>query len=307
MCRTDPQRGPRWPVRPSIALFAALFLPGCATPGRMPAREDASAASAAAPILTLDPNAVWTAAYNHLVELGPASIAYLMRQPALTQPAAPDNLAVLLHTSLVRLLANPATSPPPLSATCLETTLGMVYFDLKVQGRRLGTVVWPQSARFTTWPALYPARFDHAAAAGVDLEADRQALRAWWAAQQANPAAAVANRRLEPQNRHLWRLLARRYVDRWEYAPESTIVLCGAPPRGPALLELSTEDYNLVRAACIWLGSLPERAVQDRLIELVGSPLPIVAHNARFALRFSPDPRIRAVLERYEARGQERD
>ena len=230
-----------------------------------------------------------------------------MRQPTLTQPAAPDNLAVLLHTSLVRLLANPATSPPPLSATCLETTLGLVHFDLKVRGQRVGTVVWPQSARFATWPALYPADFDHAAAAGVDLEADRRALRAWWAAQQDNPAAAVVNRRLEPQNRHLWRLLARRYVDRWEYAPETTIVLCGAPPRGPALLEISTEDYNLVRAACVWLGSSPERVVQDRLIELVGSPSPIVAHNARFALRYSPDARIRAVLGRYEANGHDRD
>jgi hypothetical protein len=168
-------------------------------------------------------------------------------------------------------------------------------------------VVLPQSDRPATWPALYPADFDHAAGASVDLEADRRALRAWWAAQQANPAAALVNRQLEPQHQHLWRLLARRYVDRWEYAPESTVVRCVAPPRGPALLDIPTADYNLVRAACVWLGSLPDQRVQDRLIELVGSPLPIVAHNARLALLYSPDPRIRALLERYEVNGRDRD
>ena len=105
----------------------------------------------------------------------------------------------------------------------------------------------------------------------------------------------------------MWRLLARRYADQWDYAPESTAVLCGAPPRGPPLLEIPTEDYNLVRAACVWLGSSSDNAVQERLIELVGNPSPIVAHNARFALRYSPDPRIRAVLERYATDERERD
>ena len=66
------------------------------------------------------------------------------------------------------------------------------------------------------------------------------------------------------------------------------------------MIRLICRDYNLVRAVCIRLGSSAEPTVQERLIEMVGSVSPVVAYNARYALRFSRDPEIRAVLERYE-------
>lgn len=59
----------------------------------------------------------------------------------------------------------------------------------------------------------------------------------------------------------------------------------------------ATEDYNLVRAACLWLVQRAE--AEERLIERVASPSEVVAHNARFALLHSPNPSIRAAVERY--------
>jgi hypothetical protein len=79
-------------------------------------------------------------------------------------------------------------------------------------------------------------------------------------------------------------------------------VLCGEPPRAPALFDLPTWDYNLVRATCIWLGTQRDATIEARLVELVASPDTTLAHNALFALRYSRNERIRAVLKRYEAR-----
>ncbi len=278
-----------------------LFIAGCLAPGSALSSREREIAGAAQAILTLDPNAVWTEQFNHLVSYGPASIAYLVRQPALTRPAAPDDLRALLHTSLVRLLADPATAPPHLSASCLETSLGLLHFDLKVQGQGLGTIVITDPAEVSAWHALYPADFDHARAAQIDVEADRQALCEWW---RTRGAAGGAARRLEPQTAHLWRVLERRYADTWEYQPEPRTILCATGQPGGTLLAIPTVDYNIVRAACIWLGTSADAAVERRLIESVGSPSPVVAQNARFALRFSRNPQIRAVLERFDAQAR---
>jgi hypothetical protein len=285
-----------------LALWAVLLgaVSGCLSPRLSPAASDSVVAAAARPILALDADAVWTEAYNRLVELGPASIDYLIRQPAMTQPAAPDDLGVLLHTSLVRLLADPAAGPPRLSASCLETTLEVLHFDLRVKSRPLGTIVVAEGSMPSAWHDLYPADFDHALAGQIDLEADRQALCDWWRTRRNHGGPLVTTGRLEPQAKYLWPLLSRRYADRWEYQPETRAVLCAAPPRGPALLEIRAADYNLVRGACIWLGSSSDPAVQAGLIDSAGSPSPVVAHNARFALGHSPDERIRRVLRRYE-------
>ncbi len=296
---------PHGPRCARLAVLAAglFLLSGCLAPDASVSLIERAVADAARPILTLDPDTVWTHSYNRLVELGSASIAGLLRQPAMTQPAAPDDLEVLLHTSLIRLLADAGSSPPRLSARCLEATFGLVHFDLKVQGRRVGVIVLPPGARPRTWPDLYPADFDHAVADRIDLEADRQALQEWWRRCGSDRDRAVTARPLEPQTQFLWPLLARRCADLWEYRPDWGAVLCTAPPRGPALLEVPTVDYNLVRAACIWLGSSSDPAVQSELIELVGSPLSVVAHNARLALRYCPDERIQAVLRRHAPTG----
>lgn len=285
----------------AIACAAMLCLvPGCALSDR-PSIADSRAAEAARPILMLDPNANWTAAYNRLIELGPAALEFLMNQPEMTHRAAPDDLGVLLHASLARLLADPATAPRHVNTSCLETTLGLLHFDVKVTGHKIGTIVMAQGRLPRTWPELYPADFDHALAAQIDVEADRRALREWWLAHRQRSAPVVTTRRLLPRAENLWRLLARRPADRWEYQPEPGVVLCATGPEGPALFDLGTVDYNLVRAACIWLGSARDPEVVRELIELVGNPLPVVAYNARFALRFSPDERIRALLKKYDA------
>lgn len=286
----------------TLALTSCL-VSGCLAPGPARTPRQQSVADAARPILTMDPDAVWTDAYNRLVDQGESSIDYLMRQPALTRPAAPDDLQVLLHLSLVRLLADPRSRPPRLSASCLETTLGVLHFDLKAGGQRLGTAVLPLSATPRAWHELYPADFDHAVAASIDLEADRRALRGWWRAARARSSPPVTAPRLRPSAGWLWRLLPRRLADRWEYQPEPRALHCVLPVRDRALIDMPTRDYNLVRAACIWLGASSEPNVQRQLIELVASPSPIVAHNARFALHYSPDERIRSVLKRYAGAG----
>lgn len=283
------------------ALVATLALPllfGCLAPGHPLTARQRAIADAARPILTLAPDAVWTDCYNQLLALGPDSLTYLMSQPAMTRPAPPDDLSVLMHTSLVRLLANPAHAPR-LTAGALETTLGVLYFEPKAVGRPLGTVVIPEPATPCAWHDLYPAEFNHAAAAVIDLEADRRALVAWWQLHRGHPAALLATARLEPRPDDLWRVLDRRYADRWQYAPDPRPVRCSFPPRGEALLDLATYDYNLVRAACIWLAAADEPAIRRYLIELVGSRSEIVAYNARFALRRCPDERIRSLLEHY--------
>ena len=222
-----------------------------------------------------------------------------MQRPEMTRPAAPDDLGVLIHTSLIRILAGPQSGAPRLSATCFETTLDLLYFDLKVDGAPLGTVVIPPETIPRTWPDLYPASFDHQRAAQIDLEADRQALRQWWLARRDVPETLVTNRRLQPRPKQLWRLLGRRYADRWFYQPELRAVLCSLSPKEPTLLNLPTADYNLARAACIWLGVCPSAEVEAHLIELLAAPSLVVAHNARFALSHSRNEQIQSVLQRY--------
>lgn len=286
-------------------LVAWSLLPGCAVPSRRPAPLEQFAAAAARPILALDPNANWTECFNTLVDLGPVSLAYLMKQPAMTRRAAPDDLAVLMHTSLLRLLIS-GSDAPTLSTTTLETTLGILHFDLKVGGERIGTLVMAEPAPPRAWHDLYPADFNHDRAAAVDVEADRATLRAWWARHAQSDVIPMA-RPLRPRPVHLWRLLGRRYADGWLYQPEPQAMLCGGPSRDPVPLRLVTYDYNLVRAVCIWLGSHPDREVQDRLIGLVASRSRTIAHNARFALRCARDERIRAAVERYDNRDEGHD
>lgn len=70
----------------------------------------------------------------------------------------------------------------------------------------------------------------------------------------------------------------------------------------PAMFFEPTADYNLVRAACLWLADQPD--AEALLIERVGSHSEIVAHNARFALAHSRDPGIRAAVGRYNRSSQ---
>ncbi len=285
----------------SVCLAAGLLLgglAGCVTPAGPDVRRELAVEAAARPLLEMHPDANWTACYNHLVEIGPASIEYLVSQPIMHRPAAPDDLRVMLHTSLLRLLAKPAAAPR-LSATCFETTLDLLHFDPKVRGRGLGEVRLPTTRLPTAWHDLYPADFDHSLAAEIDPEADRQAMLRWWEVHRGQPALLLTQRRLRPRAAYLWAVLPRRYADAWMYGLKPEIFLCAQPPAGAALLRGKTCDYNLVRAACIWLASSEAPGVQRELIELVAHPSPIVAYNARFALQYSPDPRIRELLKRY--------
>lgn len=292
-----PRRGAPGLLASALAALCAGALPGCA-PGRPgPTALEREIAAAARPILTMDPDAEWTGCYNRLLELGPASVAWLAEHPTLARPAAPDDLRVLAHASLMRLLIHPALRPH-LTVTCLETTLDVLHFDVKVGGERLGTVVWPPGTPVAGWPDLFPADFDHRLAGRIDLEADRQTLRRWW--RRYRDRVLVLAPPLRPQAGYLWPVLTRRCADRWSYEPAARTVRCGWEPAGPVLLRQPTCDYNLVRAACIWLGGSDEPGVRERLIELVADPAPVVAYNARFALRFAPDPRIRDLLERYK-------
>ena len=245
------------------------------------------------------PDANWTACYNRLLELGPASVDYLVSRPIMHRVAAPDDMRVMLHTSILRLLANPATAPR-LSVNCFETTLDVLHFNPKVRGRALGAVRMPTERMPEAWHDLYPADFDHALAREIDVEADRRTMLSWWQARQGESAPAFARRRLQPWADHLWPVLSRRYADVWTYDVRPEVILCSWPPGRSALFRGTTHDYNLVRAVCIWLGSSDLPTTQERLIELVAHPSEVVAYNARFALRHSRDPRIREVLERYK-------
>ena len=288
----------------SVSLVVWGTLSGCAASIRHSTGVE-QAAAAARPILNLDANANWTECLRALAELGPASVAYLMERPAMTRRAAPDDLCVLMHTSLTRLLIQ-GPDAPPLSANALETTLGILHLDLKVRGERIGTIVMPEPTPPRAWHELYPADFNHELAARIDVEGDRTALREWWDRHRSSGVIPVA-RPTRPRPAHLWRLLDRRYADGWLYQPEPGTVLCGDALREPVLLQLVTYDYNLVRAVCIWLGSRPDGDVRDRLIGLVAHASRTIAHNARFALQFAPDPRIRNAIERHENRAEQRN
>jgi hypothetical protein len=251
------------------------------------------------PILRLNGDADWTAAFNRLSARGAETVGRLMRTPALAQPCAPDSLDTLLSASLVALLAD-AGEPPPLSCYAYEISFDLLHLDPKVGGKKLGTLVWCEPRGPASWLDLYPADFQHAAAAQVDVELDRRKLVEWYARRQAAGLVVSSGRQLRPSAGNLLPLLTRRYADVWTYDPEpgaATLVSTQAPLR--SLLQLRTTDYNLVRAACVWLGGQRDEQVQRLLIELVGHESPIAAHNARFALGYSRDPRIRDVLSRF--------
>lgn len=293
------QRGLKAAALPVFWGALSLCLGGCVlnvvgTPPRF--RE---VAEAARPILELDPDAVWTERFNRLVELAPDSLVYLATHPTLSRSAAPDDLRVLVHVSLLRLLVRPEARPR-VSATCLATTLDVLHLELKVQGDPLGTICWTRREPPTSWHELYPADLNQDLAGQIDAEQDRQALRAWWVRNRDRVRLVAAHAQLAPRADELWEVLGRRYADRWTYAASPRAIRCAAGLPEHPLLALETQDYNFVRAACIWLGATSRGAARERLVDLVGSPSPIVAHNAIFALRYCPDPRIREVLERYK-------
>ncbi|MBW7906030.1 MAG: hypothetical protein LC135_17320 [Phycisphaerae bacterium] len=295
--------GSRRAAAAAMALLACCA--GCVSAGQRLTLAERRVMEAARPLLTLDAGANWTDCYNRLVELGPGAIDFLCRQPALTRPAAPDDLAAALHASLVRSLASPMTRPR-LTLSAFETSFDLLHFDPKVRGYRLGTVAILEDAPPRTWPALYPADFDHELAAEVDVERDRQAILAWYRQHAGAPALLAHGRRMRPWTDELWNTLSERPADVWTYGlePGREVLRAarpGAPPqRWPqaTLLAAPSQDYNLTRAACIWLGSRRDWLVQERLIGLVGSSSEVVSYNARFALGFSPDERIRALLRR---------
>ena len=283
----------------SVLLLLGCTLVGCAasSPTRLARLREVEAA--ARPLLEMRPGANWTACYNRLLELGPASVEYVVSRPIMQRVAAPDDLGVMLHTSLLRLLANPRTAPR-LSVNSFETTLDVLHFNPKVHGRALGEVRMPTARMPAAWHDLYPADFNQALAREIDVEGDRRIMLGWWRARGGEVATSLARRRLRPRADHLWAVLSRRYADVWTYEARPAVFLCSQAPGRAALFHGVTYDYNLVRAVCIWLGASELPGTEDQLIELVAHPSEVVAYNARFALRHSSDPRIREVLERYK-------
>jgi len=303
----DGARVGKQPVSPGSGAgcaFSGLLLLGCALVGcvaspsmRLTRLREVEAA--AQPLLEMQPDANWTACYNRLLELGPASVEYVVSRPVMQQVAAPDDLRVMLHTSLLRLLANRRMAPR-LSVNSFETTLDVLHFNPKVRGRALGEVRMPAARMPTAWHDLYPADFNQALADEIDVEGDRRIMLGWWRARGGEVPTSLAQRRLRPRADHLWAVLSRRYADVWTYEAQPEVFLCSQRPGRAALFRGVTYDYNLVRAVCIWLGASELPGTQEKLIELVAHPSEVVAYNACFALRHSSDPRIREVLERYK-------
>ncbi|MFH1747056.1 MAG: hypothetical protein ABIG44_08425 [Planctomycetota bacterium] len=290
----------QWTKLTGFALTFLLPLAAC-TAGRPPLTPlERAIDEAARPILEMDPDAVWTAGYNRLVELAPASIAYLAEHPVMQRPAAPDDLRVMLHISLLRLLIHPAARPQ-VSVNCLETALDILHFNIKVQGREIGPRCWGRPTMPDFWHELFPAEFDHQLAGMIDAESDRRTMQLWWQIHRGGSIPTVRHG-LRPQPEHLWHVLSRRYADYWSYQPTPRAVRCGIPPGDQALSRRRTCDYNLVRAVCIWLGSSKRSEIRQRLIALVGSPIPVLMHNAMLALRYSADPRIRELIDEYNER-----
>lgn len=277
-------------------------------PGEWRGITKTGVAAAANPILDLDPNADWTSCFNDLIDWGPLAMAYLADDSRLQRPVAPDNLAAFVRLSLMRMLADPAGAPE-LSAMCLETRHDVLFFEVKADGRSLGTAAMIPGVRPRSWLDLYWGDFNAAAAEAIDLEGDRQKMLAWWRDCRAAGRPGVSVRGLRPQMERLWPVLATRMADRWTYELGGGLILCsagtaGGTPRkrrGPYLFEEETADYNLVRAACIQLGRSSDSGTEERLIQLVGSPQLFQSHNAVFALQFSTNQRIREVLRAYNA------
>ena len=284
----------------AVALtWTGVLMTGCAEPRIRLSPTQRAVLTQARPILTLDPDADWTDAYNSLLKHGADAIDVLINRPVMTTAARPGDLRVLLHTSLIRLLSG-ARDAPRLSLTAFETSLGLLHLDLKVDAKRIGALFQHDRIPPADWHDLLPGDFDHALAAEVDLERDRRALRDWWRARREAPH--LTPPPLQPGADSLWTVLSRRYADRWEYAARPAAYSCAQDNGTPPLMILPTYDYNLVRAACVRLGSDPDPRVQAQLIELVGHPRGVVRHNAVVALEHSRDPRIRALLERFKQR-----
>ncbi len=274
---------------------------GCASAVRTLSPRQRQIEQALRPLLALDPDANWTVAFNGLLPLGPDVLDVLAGHAVMRRVAAPDDLRVMVHTSLMRALVG-VPGAPRLSVSCYETTLDVLHFDIKVGGRPLGEIHQRSRHPPAAWHELYPAGFDHALAARIDVEADRLAMMRWWEAHRAEADAIIMRSPLRPRVANLWPLLGRRCADAWGYDPLPAAVLCSDVPLEAALFRERTYDYNLVRAACIWLVTCAAPEVERGLIDRVASDSPIVAHNARFALRRSPDPRIREVIRRHEDR-----
>ncbi len=298
------RRLPRLGLNRPCTLLAGLLLlggigAGCAPAVRALSPRQHRIETALRPLLTLDPDANWTAAFNRLLPLGPDVLDVLSRQPAMQHDAPPGDLRLLVHTSLMRMLVG-GPDAPRLSASCFETTLDLLHFDIKVSGHPLGDIHQVSPRPPAAWHELYPAGFDHALAARIDVETDRRAMLRWWRDHRDSADSVIMRSPLRPRAAHLWPLLARHCADAWGYDPRSSAVLCSAPPLEAALFREHTHDYNLVRAACIWLATSSAPGIERALIDRVASDSPVVAYNARFALRHSPDPRIREVIRRFD-------
>lgn len=281
-----------------LCLLTLLAI-GCAAESR----RTSDVADLARPILALDPAADWSAAFNALADRGPEAVRYLAESPALTNKSSPDSLDTLIAVSLLRLLANPATAPP-LTVSCLETSDDLLHFDIRSHGQSLGPVVLAPDGIPSVWTDLFPGEFNHRIAVGIDLERDRLAMRGWYLTFRDRPSQLSTPRRLSPDDATLFAKLSDRLADRWVYDPTMGTFLIAwpavrlAPPR-EYLIDLPTVDYNIVRAACVRLGQSKDPQIRRRLIELVGSPHPLIRHNATFALGFSADERIRDLIRRY--------
>jgi hypothetical protein len=280
-----------------------LLQAGCACSNPL-TRTRRAVASAAAPLLALVPDADWTASYNQLIDLGPRSVRWLVEHPRMQRRSAPDDLRLMVHLSLLNMLAHPATKPR-LTIHAFETRDGVLFFEPKVAARGVGQVHLLTAMPPVSWLDLYPADFDHALAKHVDLEGDRQAMLAWYALRADQPDQLATWMQLAPQLDTLWRVLSERPADRWTYSPEARTIRVAWRQDASPLFDVPTYDYNLVRAACIQLGMSEDAGVQSALIEAVTHPSGVVAHNARFALQFSPDPAIRRLIEGYDDRGPE--
>lgn len=279
----------------AIAFGATM---GCVAPGSVGLSERAAIERYIRPLLEMDPDANWTHCYNRLLENGPDAVEYLLRRPELNRRAAPDDLRVMLATSLLRLLAQ-SSQAPRLTATCYETTLELLFFEIKVLGRSLGEIRIPAGYGPISWHDLYPTAFNQLLAQAIDVERDRQVMVLWWRVHRKDASAYRPPKLLRPITDSLWPLLSRRYADVWTYEVKPAVFTCGYPQPTAWLLRESTREYNLVRAACIWLGSSNDPLAHNRLIELVADPSEVISYNAWFALRFNPDSRIRNMLERY--------
>ena len=291
-------------TRLHFGIFSSLLLlhaaaSGCVATGGARELLQREIESAARPLLEMDPEANWTACFNRLLACGPAAGDYLAARPEMTSTAPPDSLRVMLHTSLLRLLI---TSPaaPRLSVNCFETTLNLLHFDPKVCGRPLGEIWLPAGGTPAAWHDLYPAQFNHELARRINVDADRRSMLRWWQTHRGEAATIMRNRPLVPLPSYLWTLLSRRRADVWFYEVKPGVRLCRSCLADTTLLRSKTLDYNIVRAACIWLASNRSPNLNAELIELVASSSSTVAYNARFALARSWDPAIRDVIERYE-------